>query len=98
MLSRNLEESLHRAIALASERRHEYATLEHLLFALTEDRDAIAVIRACGVDIEKLQKELGEYLGGELEMMVASLAEDPKLRITEPSAASSSGASRPTGA
>ena len=53
MLSRNLEESLHRAIALASERRHEYATLEHLLFALTEDRDAIAVIRACGVDIEK---------------------------------------------
>ena len=78
MLSRNLEESLHRAIALASERRHEYATLEHLLFALTEDRDAIAVIRACGVDIEKLQKELGEYLGGELEMMVASLAEDPK--------------------
>ena len=78
MLSRNLEESLHRAIALASERRHEYATLEHLLFALTEDRDAIAVIRACGVDIEKLQKELGEYLGSELEMMVASLAEDPK--------------------
>jgi len=78
VLSRNLEESLHRAIALASERRHEYATLEHLLFALTEDRDAIAVIRACGVDIEKLQRELSEYLGGELEMMVASLAEDPK--------------------
>ena len=78
MLSRNLEESLHRAIALASERRHEYATLEHLLFALTEDRDAVAVLRACGVDIEKLQKELSEYLDGELEMLVASLEEDPK--------------------
>ena len=78
MLSRNLEESLHRAIALASERRHEYATLEHLLFALTEDRDAVAVLRACGVDIEKLQKELSEYLDGELEMLVASLVEDPK--------------------
>ncbi|MDD9917727.1 MAG: ATP-dependent Clp protease ATP-binding subunit ClpA [Rhodospirillaceae bacterium] len=78
MLSRNLEESLHRAIALASERRHEYATLEHLLFALTEDRDAVAVLRACGVDIEQLQKELSEYLDGELEMLVASLAEDPK--------------------
>ena len=78
MLSRNLEESLHRAIALASERRHEYATLEHLLFALTEDRDAVAVLRACGVDIEKLQTELSEYLGGELEMMVAHQAEDPK--------------------
>ena len=78
MLSRNLEESLHRAIALASERRHEYATLEHLLFALTEDRDAVAVLRACGVDIEKLQKELNEYLDGELEMLIASLVEDPK--------------------
>ena len=78
MLSRNLEESLHRAIALASERRHEYATLEHLLFALTEDRDAVAVLRACGVDIEKLQKELSEYLDGELDMLVASLVEDPK--------------------
>ena len=46
MLSRNLEQSLHRALALANERRHEYATLEHLLLALTEDQDAVAVLRA----------------------------------------------------
>ena len=39
MLSRNLEKSLHRALAHANERRHEYATLEHLLLALTEDQD-----------------------------------------------------------
>jgi ATP-dependent Clp protease ATP-binding subunit ClpA len=38
MLSRNLEQSLHRALSLASERHHEYATLEHLLLALTEER------------------------------------------------------------
>ena len=37
-----------------------------------------AVLRACGVDIEKLQKELSEYLDGELEMLVATLVEDPK--------------------
>ena len=78
MLSRNLEESLHRAIALASERRHEYATLEHLLFALSDDRDAVAVLRACGVDIDRLRKDLGEYLDGELEMLVADFFEDPK--------------------
>ena len=48
MLSRNLEKSLHRALAQANEHRHEYATLEHLLLALTEDQDAIAVLRACG--------------------------------------------------
>ena len=39
MLSRNLEQSLHRALAIATERRHEYATLEHLLLALSEDAD-----------------------------------------------------------
>ena len=57
MLSRNLEKTLHRALAYANERRHEYATLEHLLLALTEDQDAIAVLRACTVDLDKLRRE-----------------------------------------
>ena len=43
MLSQNLEQSLHRALSLANERHHEYATLEHLLLSLTEDQDAVAV-------------------------------------------------------
>ena len=42
MLSPRLEQTLHRALAFANERRHEYATLEHLLLALTEDQDAAA--------------------------------------------------------
>ena len=42
MLSRNLEQTLRQALAQANARRHEYATLEHLLLALTEDQDAIA--------------------------------------------------------
>jgi len=50
MLSRNLEQSLHRALTLATERHHEYATLEHLLLSLTDDQDAVAVLRACNVD------------------------------------------------
>ncbi len=45
--SRNLEQTLHRALAVANERHHEYATLEHLLLSLTEDSDAAAVLRAC---------------------------------------------------
>ena len=65
MLSRNLEETLHRAIGLARERRHEYATLEHLLVALTDDRDALAVMRACAVDVAKLRAELVEYIDTE---------------------------------
>ncbi len=50
MLSRNLERSLHRALAGARERNHEFATLEHLLFSLIDDQDAIAVLKACGVE------------------------------------------------
>src|SRR5208282_4758818 len=58
VLSRNLEKSLHRALACANERRHESATLEHLLLALTEDQDAIAVLRACGVELDRLRREV----------------------------------------
>jgi ATP-dependent Clp protease ATP-binding subunit ClpA len=78
MLSRNLEQSLHRALSLASERHHEYATLEHLLLALTEDQDAVAVLRACGVDLEKLRRDISEYLDNELDMLLVDTVEDPK--------------------
>ncbi|MCY4311708.1 MAG: hypothetical protein OXC54_10445, partial [Rhodospirillaceae bacterium] len=54
MLSANLEKSLHHALALANERKHEFATLEHLLLSLLEDQDALSVLRACNVDIDKL--------------------------------------------
>src|SRR5499433_1339726 len=60
--SRNLEQSLHRALALANERHHEYATLEHLLLALVDDEDAAPVMRACNVDIEKLRRGLETYV------------------------------------
>ena len=78
MLSRNLEKSLHRALALASARSHEYATLEHLLMALTDDQDAIAVLRACGVETDRLGKDLTTYLDNELTNLVISTGEDPK--------------------
>ncbi len=58
MLSRNLEQTLHRALSLAGERRHEYATLEHLLLGLVDDGDAATVLRACGVDLDKIRADL----------------------------------------
>ena len=64
--SRNLEQSLHRALAVANERRHEYATLEHLLFSLLDDGDAAAVMRACSVDLDALKKSLVDYIDNEL--------------------------------
>src|ERR1700755_2250145 len=76
--SRSLEQSLHRALALANERHHEYATLEHLLLALIDDQDASAVMRACNVDLDKLRRRLIAYLESELENLITDGAEDSK--------------------
>ena len=78
MLSRNLEQTLHRALSLASERRHEYATLEHLLLGLTDDTDAATVLRACGVDLDKLRSDLSEFLDKDLAGLATDRAGDPK--------------------
>ncbi|MEA2830895.1 MAG: ATP-dependent Clp protease ATP-binding subunit ClpA [Bradyrhizobium sp.] len=78
MLSRNLEKTLHRALAYANERRHEYATLEHLLLSLTEDQDSVAVLRACTVDLDKLRRDLLNYVDNDLASLVSSHVEDAK--------------------
>ena len=62
MLSKNLERSLHRALTLARELRHEYATLEHLLLALSEDPDATSVMKGCGVELDNLKGDLLQFL------------------------------------
>jgi ATP-dependent Clp protease ATP-binding subunit ClpA len=76
--SRSLEQSLHRALALANERRHEYATLEHLLLALIDDQDAAAVMRACNVDLDKLKRDLAAYIETELDNLVTEGTDDSK--------------------
>ncbi len=76
--SRNLEQSLHRALQAANERRHEYATLEHLLLSLIDDLDAAAVMRACSVDLNALRKTLRDYIDTELDNLVTDGREDAK--------------------
>jgi ATP-dependent Clp protease ATP-binding subunit ClpA len=76
--SRLLEESLHRAVALANQRSHEYATLEHLLLSLTEDEDAIGVMKACDVDLGVLKTTLTNYVDNELKSLVVDDGEDAK--------------------
>lgn len=70
MLSPRLEQTLHRAIALANTNHHEFATLEHLLLALTEDQDAVAVMRACGVNLDKIRQDLNLYMEEELSGLI----------------------------
>ena len=78
MLSRNLEQTLHRALSLASERRHEYATLEHLLLGLIDDTDAATVLRACGVDIDKIRADLTDFLDKDLAGLATERSGEPK--------------------
>ena len=78
IFSRALEKTLRRALSLANERRHEYATLEHLLLALIDDVDSAAVLRACGVDLDALRKTVVQYLDTELENLVVDSQEEAK--------------------
>jgi ATP-dependent Clp protease ATP-binding subunit ClpA len=78
MLSRELEATLHRSLRYANERHHQYATLEHLLGALTEDPEAIPVLLACGADVDRLRREVLNYLDNELANLVDADSDDAK--------------------
>ena len=74
--SKSLESALHRALEYANERKHEYATLEHLLLALVDDRDAVGVMRACNVDLDALRERVTDYLDAELEDLISESSDE----------------------
>jgi ATP-dependent Clp protease ATP-binding subunit ClpA len=76
--SKALQNTLHRAMAFANERNHEYATLEHLLLALIDDQDAAAVMRACNVDVDVLRRNLTAYVENDLATLAVNDGEDAK--------------------
>jgi ATP-dependent Clp protease ATP-binding subunit ClpA len=78
MLSNDLELTLRKALAIATECKHEYATYEHLLLALTEDKDAKAVFRVYGVVSAELKKRLREYLKQDLAELVDEYVKEAK--------------------
>jgi ATP-dependent Clp protease ATP-binding subunit ClpA len=77
-LSRSLEQALHHAIKLASDRHHEYATLEHLLLALMDDTDASQVMKACNVDMDALRKSVQKYIDDDLSTLVLDDSDEAK--------------------
>ncbi len=76
--AQNLERTLHSAIDSARERRHEYATLEHLLLALIADEDAAEVMGACGVDLAELAEVVQTYLDQEYQSLRPDEAGEPQ--------------------
>jgi len=71
--SSTLEQAIHAALALANERRHEFATLEHLLLALLDEPDASRVMRACSVDLTELRATLVEFVDEDLSNLVTDI-------------------------
>jgi ATP-dependent Clp protease ATP-binding subunit ClpA len=69
MIARQLQKSFEFALHEALKRRHEYVTIEHLLFALLHDRDVLDVIRACGGDVDALRKQLDDFMNRTLEQL-----------------------------
>ncbi|WP_095012224.1 ATP-dependent Clp protease ATP-binding subunit ClpA [Tsuneonella mangrovi] len=76
--AQSLERTLHSAIDAARERRHEYATLEHLLLALIDDEDAAAVMAACGVDLAELGDVVRRYLDEECRQIEVGESSEPQ--------------------
>ncbi|MDO5606704.1 MAG: Clp protease N-terminal domain-containing protein, partial [Paracoccus sp. (in: a-proteobacteria)] len=71
--STSLEQAIHAALALANERRHELATLEHLLLALTDEPDAVRVMRACNVDLSELRRNLTDFIDDDLSTLITDV-------------------------
>ena len=71
--SNTLEQSIHAALALANARRHELATLEHLLLALIDEPDAARVMKACSVDLDALRKTLDDFIEDDLSTLVTDI-------------------------
>ncbi|WP_386683984.1 ATP-dependent Clp protease ATP-binding subunit ClpA [Loktanella sp. R86503] len=67
--STTLEQSIHGALALANARRHELATLEHLLLALIDEPDAARVMQACSVNLDELRKDLEDFISDDLSTL-----------------------------
>jgi hypothetical protein len=70
--------TIHRALAYARQRRHQYVTLEHLLLALIDDVDASTVMRACNVDLSELKEELTKYIDNDLKTLEMYDSAEPK--------------------
>ena len=71
--SNTLEQAIHAALATANSKRHEFATLEHLLLALLDEPDAVRVLKACSVDPEDLRQTLMEFIDEDLSNLVTDI-------------------------
>ena len=71
--STTLEQSIHHALAIANDHKHELATLEHLLLALIDEPDAAKVMQACSVDLTMLRQSLEKFIEEDLTSLITDM-------------------------
>jgi len=74
--TKSLEKSISKAFQVATKKNHQYVTLEHLLLSLTDEEDALNVMKACSVDTDLLKENLEYYIDNELDNIVNSEKND----------------------
>lgn len=97
MLTKELQETLQNSLIEAARRRHEYVTLEHLLFAMLAEKNASNILRHCGADLERLQRELEAYFAANFKPIAKAAAPEQTLafqRVLEYSIRQAQGAGK----
>jgi ATP-dependent Clp protease ATP-binding subunit ClpA len=79
VIAKQLQATFEFAVNEAVRRRHEYVTLEHLLYALLHDRDAVAAVRACGGDVDLLKRQLDDFMNKNYEELADGVTVQPVL-------------------
>src|SRR5687768_11900527 len=77
-VTKELQATFHLAFAEAKSRRHELVTLEHLLYALTQENTAGKILKACGASLEKLRKDLEAFFKERLEPLPPGVEREPE--------------------
>ena len=80
-VSKELENTLQRAYELAKSKKHEFITLEHILFEMTNDPSASGILVACGVDMERLKEDLGDFIDNSLKSVNTDDQIDPQYSV-----------------
>jgi len=77
MINRELELTFAAAIKEAKQRRHEFFTLEHILYAIVHDVIGRGILHQCGADLDKLKDRLEKYFDERLEKLPEGADQDP---------------------
>ena len=78
MITKELQSTILTALSEARKRRHEYLTLEHLLYSLAAEQTGSRILRACGVHVDELRVDLEKFFADKLEKLPEGIERDPE--------------------